>query len=99
MPWAEQIEAVWWGLGVGAAIIFAIWAVIAGGWSRRTGAILSSEGENVAPEAVPPIHDYPEGISEAHGPVPLIVKVIMVSFVVWAVGYVVLFVQRGFTFS
>ncbi len=30
---------------------------------------------------------------------PLIVKVIIVSFVLWTVGYVVLFVQRGYTFS
>lgn len=99
MPWAEQIEAIWWGLGVGAAIIIAIWAVIVGGWSRRTGATISPEGENTFPEPVQPVHDYAEGLSEGHGPVPLIVKVIMVSFVVWAVGYVALFVQRGFTFS
>ncbi len=99
MPWAEQIEAVWWGLGVGAAIIIAIWAVIVGGWSRRTGAVLSAEGENAVPEAIEPVHDYPEGISEGHGPVPLIVKVIIVTFVIWAVGYVVVFVTRGFTFA
>jgi len=98
MPWAEQIEAIWWGLGVGAAIIFAIWAVIAGGWARRTGAVPSADGENALPEPVPPIHDYPEGISEAHGPVPLIVTLIIVGFALWAVGYVVLFVQRGFVF-
>jgi preprotein translocase subunit SecY len=99
MPWAEQIEAVWWGLGVGAAIIIVIWAVIVGGWSRRTGAVVGPHGESTAPEAISPVHDYPEGISEGHGPVPLIVKVIIVTFVVWAVGYVVLFVQRGFTFG
>ena len=45
------------------------------------------------------MHEYPEGIAEAHGPVPLIVKIIIVSFVLWTVGYVVVFVQRGFTFS
>jgi hypothetical protein len=99
MPWAEQIEAVWWGLAVGAAIIIAIIAVIAGGWSRRTGAARGAEGSDHVPEPVAPIHDYPEDISEAHGPVPLIVTLIAVSFVVWAVGYVVVFVQRGYTFS
>jgi hypothetical protein len=99
MPWAEQIEAVWWGLGVGAAIIVVIWAVITGAWSRRTGAITSAEGENTAPEPVAPIHDYPEDISEAHGPVPLIVKFIIVSFTLWAIGYVIVFVQRGYTFG
>ncbi len=98
MPWEEQVEAVLWGLGVGAAIIVVIWAVIAGGWSRRTGAVAVAEGADHIPEPVAPVHDYPEGITEAHGPVPLIVKLIVVSFVLWAVGYVVLFVQRGFTF-
>ena len=87
-----------WGLGVGAAIIVVIWAVIAGGWSRRTGTVAVAEGDDHVPEPVAPVHDYPEGISEAHGPVPLIVKFIIVSFVLWAIGYVVLFVQRGFTF-
>ena len=99
MPAYQQIEAVLWGLGVGAAIIVAIWAVIAGGWSRRTGAVTSPDIGDHVPEPVAPVHDYPEGISEAHGPVPLIVKVIMVSFVLWTIGYVVLFVQRGYTFS
>jgi len=99
MPWAEQLEAIWWGLGVGAAIILAIWAVIAGGWSRRTGAVVSATGENAAPEAIQPVHEYPEGIAEAHGPVPLVVKIIIVSVVVWTVGYVVVFVARGYTFS
>ena len=73
--------------------------MIAGGWSRRTGAAAGAEGGDHVPEPVAPIHDYPEGISEAHGPVPLIVTIIVVSFVLWAVGYVVVFVQRGFTFG
>ena len=99
MPWAEQIEAVWWGLGVGTAIIIAIWAVIAGGWARRTGAVTDTDTGDHVPEAIAPIHEYPEGISEAHGPVPLIIQVIIVSVALWTVGYVVVFVTRGFTFS
>ena len=45
------------------------------------------------------VHDYPDDVSEAHGPVPLVVKIVTVSFVLWAIGYVVLFVQRGYTFT
>jgi hypothetical protein len=99
MPWAEQIEAVWWGLGVGAAIVIAIWAVIRGGWSWRTGTVAGTEGGDRTPEPVLPVHEYADGFSEGHGPVPLIVKIIIVSFVLWAVGYVVLFVQLGYTFT
>jgi len=99
MPWAEQIEAVWWGLGVGTAIIFAIWAVIRGGWSWRTGTVPGTEGGDRTPDPVLPVHEYTGGFSEGHGPVPLIVKIIIVSFVLWAVGYVVVFVTSGFTFG
>ena len=72
--------------------------MIAGGWARRTGATPHVDGASV-PEPVAPVHDYPEGLSEAHGPVPIIVTLIIVSFVLWTVGYVVLFVQSGYTFS
>ena len=53
----------------------------------------------MAKGAVPLIHDFPDGISEAHNPVPLIVKILMVSCLLWAVVYVILFVQSGFNFS
>jgi hypothetical protein len=98
MPWAEQIEAVWWGLGIGTAIVIAIWAVIAGAWSRRTGALAETETGDRVPEGVAPVHEYAEGIAEAHGPVPLILQIIIVSVVLWTVGYIAVFVTRGFTF-
>lgn len=53
----------------------------------------------MAKGAVPLIHDFPEGISEAHNPVPLIIKIVMISCLLWAVVYVILFVQSGFNFS
>ena len=48
---------------------------------------------------LPMIHEYPEGISEAHNPMPLIIKLTIVSVLVWTVVYVVLFAQSGFNFS
>jgi len=53
----------------------------------------------MAKGAVPMIHDYPDGISEAHNPVPLIIKLTIVSVLVWIVIYVIMFAQSGFNFS
>lgn len=98
MPASQQISAVLWGLGVGITTIVVIYVVIAGSWFRKpVGEALPDA--DATPEPVAPVHEYPEGIEEAHGKVPMINKLIMVSFVLWAIGYVVLFVQRGFTFS
>jgi hypothetical protein len=98
MPASQQIASVLWGLGVGTALIIVIYATIRGGWFRKphVGDVPIDE---MTPRPIEPVHDYPEGISEAHGPVPLIVKIVIVSFTLWAIGYVVLFVQRGYTFS
>ena len=98
MPVQQQVSAVLWGLGVGAAIIIAIYVTVRGGWFRKP-LVGDPRVEESLPEPVQPIHEYPEGIAEAHGPVPLIVKLVIISFTVWAIGYVVLFVQRGYTFS
>ena len=48
---------------------------------------------------LPMIHEYPEGISEAHNRMPLIIKLTIISVLVWTIFYVVLFVQAGFDFS
>jgi hypothetical protein len=98
MPASQQIAAVLWGLGVGAALIVVVWATVRGGWFRKP---LKGDPreENSMPEPVQPVHEYAEGISEAHGPVPLIVRLVIIGFTVWAIGYVVLFVQRGYTFT
>jgi len=98
MPASQQLAAVLWGLGIGTVVIVAIYATIWGGWFRKPLAG-DPRDENSLPEAVAPVHEYPEGIAEAHGPVPMIVRLIIIGFVLWTIGYVVLFVQRGYTFS
>ncbi len=108
MPVSQQIASVLWGLGLGGAFIVVIYATIRGGWYREP-LVGSPRNEDSLPDSHPhsedpmpavlgEVHDYPDEISEAHGPVPLIVKLVMLGFVVWAIGYVVLFVQRGYTF-
>lgn len=98
MPVSQQVAAALWGLGVGIALIAIVYTTVRSGWFRKPllGDPLSQE---TVPKPVEPVHDYADGISEAHGPVPLIVKLVIISFTVWAIGYVVLFVQRGYTFG
>ena len=109
MPASQQIAAALWGLGVGTALIVIIYATIRGAWYREP-LVGNPRHEDSLPEAHPQaedsmpavlgaVHDYPDDVSEAHGPVPLVVKIVIVSVVLWTIGYVVLFVQRGYTFS
>jgi hypothetical protein len=98
MPASQQLAAALWGLGVGAALIIVIWATVRGGWFRKP-LVGDPRADDSMPEPVEPVHEYADGLSEAHGPVPLVVRVVIITFVLWAIGYVVLFVQRGYTFS
>jgi hypothetical protein len=97
MPVSQQIASVLWGLGVGTALIVVVWATVLGGWFRKP-LVGDPRDEASLPEPVQPVHDYADGLSEAHGPVPLVVRLVILGFVVWAIGYVVLFVQNGYTF-
>jgi hypothetical protein len=98
MPASQQISAVVWGLSVGITMVVIIWAVIRGGWFRKpTNDVLPAD--DATPDPIGPVHDYPEGLAEAHGPVPLIVKLIIISVLVWTVVYIGLFARAGFTFS
>jgi hypothetical protein len=98
MPAYQQLSAVVWGIAIGIASIIVVWAVIRGAWFRKPGGVEVPESDR-NPEPIQPIHDYPAGISEAHGPVPLVVRIVIVSFLVWTVVYVLMFARAGFTFS
>jgi len=97
MPMSQQISAVVWGLTIGLALLTAIYFTIRGAWFRAP----QHEGivGDMTPEPVQPVHDYPGGVAEAHGPVPIIIKLIIVSVLVWTVIYVIMFAQSGFNFS
>ena len=98
MPVEQQIRAVVWALVVGTGAIVVIWAVIRGGWWRKP---LNDvvPAQDASPEPNAPVHEFPGGVSEAHGPVPLIVKLVIVGVLVWTVVYVVLYARAGFTFA
>lgn len=93
MPVNEQLEAALGALGVGAAMILVVYLVVSNAWFRKATNDRVPERDPL-PASIEPVHDYPEGLSEAHGPVPFLIKLITVAFVLWAVGYVVVYFTR-----
>jgi len=93
MPYQEQLEAALGGIGVGIAMIAVIYIVVSSSWFKKAGNDRVPETDP-APAPFEPVHEYPEGLAEAHGPIPLIVKVIIVSFVIWMIGYVAVYFTR-----
>lgn len=93
MPVQEQLEAALGALGVGAATILAIYLVVSNAWFRKATNDRVPDTDPL-PASVEPVHDYPEGLSEAHGPVPLALKLMTAAFVLWAIGYVVVYFTR-----
>ena len=92
MPQSQQLAAALWALGVGILMYLVIHYTVASGWFRKAGNDVAP-AEDVLPEVAEPVHRYPEGLEEAHGKVPFIIKGIIVGYVVFLIFYVVYFVQ------
>jgi hypothetical protein len=93
MPASQQIAASVWGLAVGLGFLVIIYMTVRSGWFRKGGSDTIPERDPL-PEAAPPVHEYPEGLSEAHGRVPAVLKIVIVGYVVFLVAYVGLFLRR-----
>jgi hypothetical protein len=93
MPMSEQLEAALGALGVGAAMILVVYLVVSNAWFRKASNDRMPDRDPL-PTPVEPVHDYPEGLAEAHGPVPLLIKLMIVGFILWAIGYVVVYFTR-----
>ncbi len=95
MPLAEQTAAIWWALGVGVAFIIFIYTAISGGWFREAGhPSKRTDSAEPIPEAAEETREYPSGfvIEEGNGKVPLVLKVLIVSFLIFLVYYVAQYV-------
>ena len=92
MPQSQQLAASLWALGVGILLYLVIHYTVASGWFRKAGNG-AMPAEDVLPDVAEPVHRYPDGLEEAHGKVPLIIKGIIVGYVVFLIFYVVYFVQ------
>ncbi|PKQ16770.1 MAG: hypothetical protein CVT67_03080 [Actinobacteria bacterium HGW-Actinobacteria-7] len=89
MP-AQQTGAIWWALGVGAGFIVVIYFLISSAWFRKATNDAVPVSDEL-PEPTQPIHEYPEGLAEAHGKVPVVLKILIGSFLVFLVYYVAQF--------
>ncbi len=93
MPQSQQTRSD--ALGAGrrdSAFFLVIYFTVASGWFRKAGNDVMP-AEDVLPDVAEPIHRYPDGLEEAHGKVPFIIKGIIVGYVVFLIFYVVYFVQ------
>jgi hypothetical protein len=94
MPLDQQWSAVLWGVGLGATFIVGVWLVVANAWFRKAGAD-RVPSTDLHPDPIGTVDEYPEGLGEAHGRVTVFLKVYIVAFIVWSVGYVYLFLTRA----
>jgi len=92
MPQSQQVAATLWALAVGVAFFLVIYFTVRSGWFRKAGNDVMP-AEDVRPDVAEPIHHYPDGLEEAHGKVPFIIKGIIVGYVVFLAFYVVYFVR------
>ena len=92
MPTSQQIAASVWGLAIGLGFLVVIYMTVRSGWFRKAGNDVVPE-KDALPEPVEPIHEYPDGLAEAHGNVPAILKIVIVGYIVFLVVYVAIFLR------
>ncbi len=92
MPQSQQLAATLWALAVGVAFFLVVYFTVRSGWFRKADNDLVP-AEDAVPDVAEPVHHYPDGLEEAHGKVPFIIKGIIVGYVVFLVFYVVYFVR------
>lgn len=95
MPVRDQIVSALWGLGIGAAFVTTVWLVVSNAWYRKATEDRIPETD-VKPTPIGIVEEYPEGLAEAHGGPTTFLKVLIAAYVVWSIGYVVLFLTGRF---
>ncbi len=94
MPVHQQLVGALWGVGLGLGLLVVIWLVVSNAWYRAATGDQVPEGD-VPPDPVGAVDEYPEELREAHGPPTLFLKLAIVAFVAWMIGYVVLFLMNS----
>jgi hypothetical protein len=94
MPVYQQLVGALWGVGLGVGLLVVIWLVVSNAWFRPATDDHMPETD-VKPDPVGLVDDYPEQLREAHGKPTLFLKLWIVAFVLWAVGYVVIFLVKS----
>lgn len=94
MPVHQQLVGSLWGVGLGLGLVLVIWLVVSNAWFRAATGDEVPQGD-VTPDPVGMVDEYPDELREAHGPLTLFLKLSVVAFVVWVVGYVVFFFMQS----
>jgi hypothetical protein len=92
MPQSQQLSATLWALAVGGGLILVIYFAVRSGWFRKGGNDVVPT-DDVLPEPAEPVHEYPDGLGEAHGRIPFVLKGFIVGYVIFLAFYIVYFVQ------
>jgi len=92
MPQSQQLAATLWSLAVGTITFLVIYFTVRSGWFRKAGQSIVPSDE-IYPDVAEPVETYPDGLEEAHGKVPVVLKGIIAVYVVFLVFYVVYFVR------
>jgi len=96
MPIDWQWARVLWGFGLGFLFLAMIYIIQRDGWFRGPVGERAPETD-IQPRTEGKVEDFPEGIEEGGGHTTAWVRVYIIAFIVWAIGYVVLFLlaRRG----
>lgn len=92
MPYQQQLGGVLWALAVGLVMWVVIHMTVRSGWFRKGGNNIVP-AEDVPPMVDEPVHRYADDFVEAHGPVPIILKIIIAGYLVFVVWYVYNFIS------
>jgi hypothetical protein len=90
--WARPL----WGFGLGLLFLAMTYLIQRDGWFRSAVGESSPETD-IQPQTEGEVEDFPEGIEEGAGRTTVWVRVYIIAFIVWAIGYVALFLlaRRG----
>jgi hypothetical protein len=90
MPIDWQVARALWGFGLGALFILMIYLIQKDGWFRKATGDSAPETD-LRPKPEGTVEDFPEGIEEGGARNTVFVKVYIVAFIIFAIGYVTLF--------
>jgi hypothetical protein len=92
MPIDWQIARALWGLGLLTVFFVMIYVIFRDGWFR--GAIGDRTPEtDVEPKPQGEITEFPESLEEASAPSTVFMRLLIISYIIWAIGYVALFLM------
>lgn len=95
MPSDVQVYNSLWGCGTGLFMLAVVWLLISNAWWRKAlGDQLPPTDDDLKPPPTGDVHEFGPGLAEAHGRVTVFLKLLIVGYVLWTVGYVALHIAE-----